>query len=167
MVRIAGVIALATGGAALAGCSSSSLVSHSTATERTPTSIGSTSPESRTAYLAALSAEQGKLASAERNLPPRTGSPAALSRAIALLASAIGRLAGGLAAIRPPASVASAHAQLVGIVRSYASQLARAARRAREPGAEVGAAKMLVAATNAASAAFSATVAKIDAELGS
>jgi hypothetical protein len=170
MVRIAGVIALATGSAAVAGCASSSLVSSSTATHPAPAPISATTSTvstNRAGYLAALSAEQGKLAATERNLPPRTDSPAALSHSITLLASAITRLAGDLASIRPPAQVAGAHAQLVGIVRSFASQLTRAAGMARQPNTEVAAAKLLIAATRTASGAFAATVAKIDAELGS
>jgi hypothetical protein len=178
MVRIAGVIAVATGGAAISGCASTSLVSSSTATRHAPAPVsattttlsgsrGATVPESRAGYLAALSAAQDKLATSERSLPPHTATPAALSTAIALLASAIARLAGDLVSIRPPAAVAPAHARFVRIVRSYAAQLSRAARQARQPGAEVQAARALIAATKAASAAFAATVAKIDAELGS
>jgi hypothetical protein len=61
---------------AVAGCNSSNHVS----------------PPTAQAYLQKLSAEQNKLAAAERRVPRRVSSPAALASAIALLQGAVHRL---------------------------------------------------------------------------
>jgi hypothetical protein len=116
-------------------------------------------------YLSELNAEQAKLAAAERRIPTRPRTPAALSRSIGLLQAAIAQLGNDLETIRPPAAVASYHAQLVFTVNAYAAQLARVAATAARPDGELRAANMLLSSTNAASARFSATVAKIDAVL--
>jgi hypothetical protein len=138
----------------IAGCGGTSLL---TGTESTNTQATTSS-----GYLAALSAEQAKLASAERGIPRRPRTPAALAHAIALLHSAIQRLALDLAAIHPPASVTHLHERLVRLASSYASRLAHAARVAGRPGGELEAANELTAATNQAIRAFTTTTARID-----
>lgn len=118
-------------------------------------------PATAQAYLQELSGEQIKLAAAERRIPRRVSSPAALARAISMLAGAVQRLERDLAAITPPAPVRTLHARLVSISRAYALELRRAAHRARRPRDEPAAAQELSSATHSASGAFSGTVASI------
>jgi hypothetical protein len=146
------VIAVAAGGAILLGCGSSS----------PPRPSGATVD----AYLEGLTTEQVKLAAAERRIPHKARSPAALSRSISLLARAVGQLARDLQMIRPPALVSSLHAQLVSIARRYYRQLRAAARRARGAGGEQRAGAELIAATGAASRSFAATSTSINRALG-
>jgi hypothetical protein len=117
------------------------------------------------AYLVRLSAEQAKLAAAERRLPTRPRTPAALSRSITLLGAAIRRLAEDLRAIHPPASVATLHLRLTSIVRGYSLQLIALAREARVPGREISASRALVAATDQASRAFAAISQEINSRI--
>jgi hypothetical protein len=140
---------LATVMLALTSCGSSTHVPHATAQ----------------AYLRKLSAEQNKLAAAERRIPRRASSPAALASAIALLAGAVHRLERDLAAIDPPKPVSSLHARLVSVAHDYAQQLGQAARSARRPGGELAAAQALTSATHTASSAFSRSVASITSKL--
>ena len=144
---------------AVGGCSGLQLLHHG--------GSGSVGPGSRAAemYLSLLAVEQGKLAAAERTLPLRPKTPAALSRSIGALAGAIGRFADGLAAIKPPPGVAPLHRVLVAVARTYHDQLDEIALRARRPAGEVAAANALAADTSAASAAFTATIVKIHARL--
>jgi hypothetical protein len=176
MARALGLIAVAASSAALTGCAGTTLLANrdhagqtsSRATSTAPaTSTGTptTSPEAE-AYLQSLSREQAKLAAAERAIPRRARTPAALARSIRLLQRAIVQLAGDLQAITPPGQVAPAHAQLVSIVRAYAVALGAAARLAVRPGGELRAANMLISATTTASQAFSSTVTQINAALG-
>jgi len=137
---------------ALAGCGGQSLLT---------TSSGAGGP-SRSAYLAALASEQAKLAAAERRIPRRPRTPAALAQAVSLLRGAIARLGRDLAAIRPPAAVTALHAQLISIVRSYAARLARVERAAARRSGALPAAGALVSATRRASGAFSETIGRID-----
>ena len=117
------------------------------------------------AYIGQLNAAQARLANAEKRIPARPRTPAALSRSIALLAVAIHRLAGDLAAIHPPTAIATEHGRLVSIVRNYAVRLTRTARTAASPGGELPATRGLVSATSATSQAFTSTVAKINTTL--
>ncbi len=158
MKRTLVVIALLASGASLAGCSGTSLVTGSRSATRA-------TPPDTSAYLTSLSAEQAKLAAAEKRIPTHPRTPTALSRSIALLAAAVRQLADGLSTIRPPAAVAAMHTQLVAIARSYAAQLIQVASTAARPDRELRAAGLLVSATNAASAAFARTVARIDTSL--
>jgi hypothetical protein len=160
----------------LAGCGDSTRLFHSGSTashtRSTPTAAAppaetATGPSRQSVYLAQLGAEQARLAAAEARIPTRPRTPAALGRSIDLLATAVGRLADGLARIRAPAAVASRHAQLVTIMRTYAATLGRAGRIAVLPGKEVQAGRLLISATDAASSAFTATIAAIDSTLGS
>jgi hypothetical protein len=123
------------------------------------------SPQASTAYLAQLGKEQAKLAAAEQRIPAKPRTPAALSRSIALLAGAIGQLRQALAKITPPAPVSAAHKLLIAIMHDYAARLTAAAGAATRPGGELGAANELLAATNTASSAFSATISQIHATL--
>ena len=117
------------------------------------------------AYLQRLSAEQTKLATAERRIPRRAASPAALARAISLLGDAVHRLERDLSAINPPDPVSKLHARLVLVAHGYRSQLEGAARTASRPGGEVAAAQTLTSSTDFASRAFSSTVASIKSKL--
>ena len=117
-------------------------------------------------YLERLGAEQARLSAAEARIPTSPRTPAALARSVGLLAIAVRRLADGLAEIRAPASVASEHAHLVAIIRSYAAALDRAARIAVTSDGEPRAGRLLIAATNQASRAFTSTIASIDSTLG-
>jgi hypothetical protein len=145
--------------ASVAGCGGTSQLPGARQTS-TKAATTATNP-----YLLRLNAEQAKLAAAEQRIPTGARTPAALSRSISLLEGAIAQLANGLEAIKPPTSVASDHAHLVAIVRVYAAQLGQVAATAVRPDGELRAANMLVSATNAATAQFSATVGKIDAAL--
>ena len=116
-------------------------------------------------YLRALAAEQKKLAAAERHIPRRPRTPAALARSIGLLRTAIARLAADLARITPPKSVAQLHQQLVNIAGTYGARLAIAERTARQRQQVARAAKLLVSATREASGAFGATVERIQGQL--
>jgi hypothetical protein len=176
MARALGLIAVAASSAVLTGCSGTTLLANrghtaqtsSTATSTAPgtsTGTATTSPEAE-AYLQSLSREQAKLAAAERAIPRRARTPAALARSIRLLKRAIVRLAGDLQAITPPDQVARANGALVFIVHSYAARLGAAARLALTPGGELRAANMLISATTRASQEFSSTVTQINAALG-
>jgi hypothetical protein len=166
MGRIAVVIAAVASSASIGGCGgggTSLLGLGSPRSSTTSSSPTTSSPRASTAsYVDSLRTEQLKLAAAERRIPARPRTPAALSQSITLLASAIGRLGSDLGAIVPPAPVAALHARLVATVRAYAVQLAGAARTALRPGGELAAANALLSATNTASRAFSATVVEID-----
>jgi hypothetical protein len=116
-------------------------------------------------YLRALATEQRKLAAAERRIPRRPRTPAALARSIDLLRGAIARLAADLARIAPPRSVANLHQQLVAIARSYGARLASVERTARQRQRAGRAASLLVSATREASASFAATVERIQGQL--
>ena len=135
-----------------------------------PTPIVSTTGGAQTppaqAYLSALSAAQAKLAAAERTIPRRPKTPAALAHAISLLQFAIGNLSDNLAAIHPPASVAALHARLVAVVRTYAARLGHATRVASRPQGELAAVSLLSSATGEATRGFSDTVARIERTLG-
>jgi hypothetical protein len=159
---------------ALAGCSSSTrlLVQHTastTATHAAPAPAQSTttapSPNPRR-YLAQLQAEERTLAAAERRIPRSAPTPQALSHSASLLADAVARLGRGLASITPPPTVAGAHARLVAVVQAYAGRLRSAAAIARRPNGQVQAGTLLISATNRASAAFGAALAKIYSTLG-
>ena len=100
-------------------------------------------------------------ASAERSIPARPRTPAALARSIGLLAKAVTKLGDDLGKTVPPAAVRQAHQRLVAIARGYAAALAAAAREAKRPGRESAAASALVASTNAASSSFTRTVGAI------
>lgn len=154
---------------AASGCGAGTKLLHSKSSS-TSTSARLTStappPPSASAYLAQLRAEVDKFAAAERRIPKRATTPRALSRSVSLLASAISRLADGLAAIRSPASVAPDHARLGAILRAYAARLRLAVRSAVQPGGELRAGQRLIAATNTATARFSATISKIYSTLG-
>jgi hypothetical protein len=117
-------------------------------------------------YLRGLEAEQRKLAAAERRIPHRPRTPAALARSIGLLRSAIARFAADLAAIAPPRAVSKLHEQLVTIARSYAAKLAATERAALARGSLSRAVGELESSTREASAAFSATAQRIDQALG-
>jgi hypothetical protein len=143
------------GSALLAGCGGSGLL------ERTTLSV----PRSAVGYLTALGGAQARLAAAERQVPRRARTPAALARAISLLAAAVRALAADLAAIRAPGPVRTLHARLVEIVRSYREQLASISRLAVRPRRELDAATMLLSATTGASGAFGTTIARIEAAL--
>jgi hypothetical protein len=162
---------------ALASCSDTSRLLHSGTASRTTTTTApaqtrtSTGTAGSTAsgvsvYLAQLAAEQTKLAAAEKRIPTNPRTPAALARSIDLLTVAVRDLERGLAAIRPPASVASEHAHLVQIMRDYAGALGQAAQMAVRRNGEPQAGRLLISATNAASQAFTSTIAKIDSTLG-
>ena len=122
-------------------------------------------PKTAQSYLQQLSAEQNKLAAAERRLPRRASSPAELAKATALLQDAVRRLERDLASISAPNPVRSLHARLVSIAHSYGQQLGQAARTALRPDGELAAAQSLSSATHAASGAFSGTVASITSKL--
>jgi hypothetical protein len=177
MARSLGLIVVAVSSAVLSGCAGTTLLvnrhqgspppaTSTTAISTSPATTGA-APTSAAAlaYLAALSREQAELAAAERRIPRRARTPAALARSIRLLERAIVRLGGGLQAIVPPAPVAAQHARLVSIVRTFAAQLGTAARVAVRPGGELRAGNMLVGATVAASSAFSSTASQINAAL--
>jgi hypothetical protein len=176
MARTLGLIVVAVSSAVLSGCAGTTLLVNrhqGSPPPATTTTIGTspattgavpTSAAAR-AYLAALSREQAELAAAERRIPRRARTPAALARSIRLLERAIVRLGGGLQAIVAPTAVAAQHARLVSIVRTFAAQLGAAARVAVTPGGELRAGNMLVAATVAASSAFGSTVSQINAAL--
>jgi hypothetical protein len=178
MARTLSLILIAVSGASLAGCarttllinrnegsqsSTTSTTGNSTTTPATTTTSGP-SPEAQ-AYLAALSREQAKLAAAERKIPRRARTPAALARSIRLLRQAIVQLGNDLKTISPPASVASQHAQLVSTVQTYAVRLAAAQHVSTTRGGELRAIRMLISATTAASSAFGSTVNQINAAL--
>jgi hypothetical protein len=152
------VIALALGGAVIGGCGGGTSVLTSVTRKAPP-------PVNPARYLAQMSDEQAKLSAAEQRIPTRPRTPAALSKSISLLAAAVARLADGLAALRAPPAVGRQHARLVSIVRAYRSQLVQAARIAVRPGGELRAEALLVSATDAASRAFTATVARINTTL--
>jgi hypothetical protein len=175
MARALSLILIAVSGASLTGCARTTLLinrnTQTTATATTGTTTGtpttttaSPSPAAL-AYLAALSSEQAKLAAAERKIPRRPRTPAALAHSIRLLRAAIVRLQQDLQAISPPSSVASQHAQLVSIMGAYADRLGAAARTAATPGGQLRAANMLISATATASSAFSSTVSQISSVL--
>jgi hypothetical protein len=163
---------------ALTGCARTTLLINRNDEPQTPTSTSKTTTTTTTttgtstttttapspaalAYLAALSREQAKLATAERKIPGGARTAAGLSHSIQLLRAAIVRLGRDLQTISPPSSVAAQHAQLVSIMRAYADRLRAAARTARRPGAQLRAANMLISATTTASEAFSSTVNQI------
>ncbi len=155
------LIAVAAIGLLITGCAGTSRLlgkPNPAPTPRPKTQAGRT-------YLQQLSAEQAKLGQAERAIPRRARTPAALSRSIALLAGAIGELAKGLSAIHPPVQVAGLHARLVRIVRAYFRRLSSAARTARTRAGELRAANMLATATQTATDAFTVTFARITARL--
>jgi hypothetical protein len=161
MGRTGRLILMGASSVLIIGCGGTALLTRTPA-RRSRTTASSQDREAQTAaYLARLTGEQSKLAAAERGIPTRAQTPAALSRAISLLASAIRRLAQGLVTIRPPRAVARAHARLVAIVRAYAARLTAAARAASAPGGELRAATMLISATTLTSRAFTDTVATI------
>jgi hypothetical protein len=153
------MIALILGCGVFAGCGGASLLSGSRAAPSTTTVTSG-------AYMSQLSAAQAKLAAAERTIPRRPKTPAALTSSITLLASAVRRLGSDLSSIRAPDSVATLHARLVSIVAAYATQLALAARVSSSQGGELQAGKTLIASTDEASRAFSATVGQIESMLG-
>jgi hypothetical protein len=157
MGRAVGLIALAACGATIAGCGGGTSVLTSV-TGKQPTVNPNT-------YLAELADEQAKLSAAEKRIPTRPRTPAALASSISLLADAVARLADGLAALRAPSSVSRQHAHLVSIVRAYHAQLTKAARDAVRPGGELRAEGLLISATDAVSRTFSATVTKINTTL--
>ena len=150
-----------------AATSATGTTSTATPTPTTPITTTTTAPPgpAATAYLAALSREQAKLAAAERRIPRRARTPAALARSIRLLRLAIVRLGRDLTAISPPEAVSAQHAQLVSIVRTYAARLRAAARVAARPRGKLRGVNMLIDATTAASSAFGATVSEINAAL--
>jgi hypothetical protein len=167
----------------LGGCASSHVLLHTTTTTTaasspappattstatgTPTATTTTTVSPAAAhYVAQLRAEEQNLAAAERRIPTNASTPQALARSTTLLGTAVSRLANGLAAISPPDAVVSEHARLVAIVRGYAGRLRAAAALARRPRGQVQASRMLVSATNRASAAFVATLSKIYSTLG-
>jgi hypothetical protein len=153
------VIAVAATGLLATGCAGTSqLLGHRTPTPPPRTQAGRV-------YLQELSAEQAKLAQAERGIPKRARTPAALSRSIALLGGAIGALAKGLSAIHPPEPVAGLHARLVRVVRAYFRSLTAAASSARTRAGELRAANALGTATESATSAFTATFSEITARL--
>ncbi len=154
MVRLAAMIAIAAG-TVLAGCGSTSLVGPQ------PPPNKPVAPAA-TRYLAALGAAQSNLAAAERAIPRRPRTPAALARAIGQLQAAITHLSADLAAIRPPVSVAALHVRLVRIVRLYAGRLGHAAQVAGRPEGELSAVGLLTSATEQATREFPATVEQID-----
>ncbi len=155
----AGLIAVAASGLLATGCAGTSrLLGHGTPTPAPKTQAGRT-------YLQELSAEQAQLAQAEKAIPKRARTPAALSRSIALLAGAIDALAKGLSAIHPPEPVAGLHARLVRVVRGYLGRLTAAARDARTRAGELRAANALATATQSATSAFTATFSEITARL--
>jgi len=152
---------------ALAGCSNTTHLFHPSVARRvSSTSTTTTAPSAQSVYLAQLGAEQARLGAAEKQIPTTPRTPAALARSIELLAGAVRGLADGLAAIKPPPSVAAQHAQLVAIMRGYAAQLQLAQRIAVTRGGESRAGSLLISATDAASRAFTATIAAIDSTLG-
>ncbi len=158
MGRIVAVIAVVASSALVAGCGGTGMLNSGSATTAPPLSNGE--------YLARLGDAQSRLSAAEREIPRRAATPAALSRAIFKLAQAIRRLARDLAALRPPHSVTAAHGRLVSIVNTYAGRLESAARVAILPRGELTAARLLLDSTNAASRDFSRTVSEIDQRLG-
>jgi hypothetical protein len=178
MARTLSLIVVVIGGASLTGCAPTTLLVTRHEGSRTPaasTTAGSSpttstpttakpGPQAR-AYLAALSREQARLAAAERRIPRRARTPAALARSIGLLRLAIVRLGNDLQKIAPPSPVAAKHARLVAIVQAYAARLALAQHVALTRGGELQAIRMLVDATTAASASFGSTVRQIDAAL--
>ena len=178
MTRTLNLIVVAVSAAALTGCARTTLLinhndaSKPTSTTTTGTSTTATSTTTTTtpspaavAYLAALSHEQARLATAERKIPRRPRTPAGLAHSIALLRTAIVRLGRDLQGISPPSEVASQHAQLVSIMHTYADRLGAAASTAVKPGGQLRAANMLISATTAASSAFSSTVNQISSAL--
>jgi hypothetical protein len=158
VVRIAAMVAIASGLLLASGCGGGST------SARTQSSAAEPAPAH--AYLSALSAAQSRLAASERAIPRRPKTPRALARAISLLQSAIRGLGTNLAAIHPPASVAALHAQLVAHVNAYAARLTAAARTAARPGGELKAANLLSSATDEATRDFGTTLARIDQALG-
>ncbi len=156
--RIVAVIAVAASGALIAACGGTGLL-------RTR-SVTTTPALSSAQYLARLGEAQTRLGAAERDIPRHARTPAALSLAIFKLSQAIRQLGRDLAALRPPQRVTAAHARLVSIVNTYAGRLEIAARLASLPRGELTAARRLLVSTSAASRDFSATVAKIDRQLG-
>jgi hypothetical protein len=142
------------------GCGGGSLImTRSTTSTRTPAAPAA-------GYLAELSAAQGRLAAAERQIPTAPRTPAALSKSIGLLAIAIGRLRSDLRSIHPPKAVAAAHARLVGIADRYAAELVTAAQDAARPDRTARAASELESSTGVASSTFDATVGQIEVVLG-
>jgi hypothetical protein len=156
VVRQAAAIAIVAG-VLLAGCGETSLI-HRTE----PRGTAAPAPQRTTRYLAALGASQSQLAAAERSIPRRPRTAAALARAIGQLHVAIQRLSVDLAAIRPPAPVAALHAELVGIARVYAAKLEHAARVAARPEGELVAVSRLSSATTQATRRFPATIDRIE-----
>jgi hypothetical protein len=163
----------------LTGCASTRLLLHASSTTATPvpqptasstttttTTTTTSAGPSAARYVGQLRAEEQMLAAAERRIPTNATTPQALAHSATLLAAAVSRLARGLATIKPPASVASPHANLVAIARAYAVRLQAAAAAARQRGGQVRAGTLLIAATNRASAAFTATLSKIYSTLG-
>ncbi len=155
----AGGLAVAASVLLATGCAGTSqLLGHGTRTPQPKTQAGR-------AYLQELSAEQAKLAQAEKAIPKRARTPGALSRSIALLAGAIGALADGLSAIHPPEPVAGLHARLVRVVRGYFRRLRGAATNVRTRAGELRAANALATATESATSAFTVTFSEITARL--
>jgi hypothetical protein len=157
----AGVIAVAVSGLLITGCAGTSRLLGNP----TPTPTPKPKTQAGRTYLQQLSAEQAKLARAERTIPKRARTPAALSRSIALLAGAIGALGKGLGTIHPPASVAGLHARLVRVVRTYFRRLEAAARGARTRTGELNAANDLATATQSATSEFTTIFSEITAKL--
>jgi hypothetical protein len=161
MGRTLGLIA-ALAGVVISGCGSRSLVTTTRTTPPTHTQQQSTTQDLSSGYLAALSAEQAKLAAAERRIPKGARTPPALAKAIGLLRAAIGRLGRDLLAIKPPRAVAGLHQRLVVVVGTYEATLAHAQRLAGKASGVLAAARLLVSSTAAASRDFGATIDRID-----
>jgi hypothetical protein len=156
--RIVAVIAVVASSALVAGCGGTGMLNGGSATTAPPLSNAE--------YLARLGEAQSRLSAAERDIPKRAPTPAALSRAIIKIAVAIRRLGRDLAALRPPPSVSAPHRRLVSIVNTYAGRLATAARVAILPRGELAAARQLLDSTSAASRDFSGSASEIDQRLG-